>query len=133
MAGVWPSRTLVISIDCPVARVYEFASNPENLPAWATAFVHSVRRMANDWVAETAAGPVAFRFVPRNELGVLDHFVRLPSGVEILNPMRVVQNGAGSEVLFTLFKSPEMSDAKFAVDVQMVERDLQTLKSTLEK
>ena len=47
--------------------------------------------------------------------------------------MRVVPNGAGSEVTFTLLRLPEMSDQKFAEDAGMVQRDLRTLKSVLEK
>ena len=127
------SRTLSISIDCPVDRVYDFVSNPANLPLWATAFVRSIRREGSDWVVETPDGPVGIRFVPRNEFGVLDHAVRLGSGAEIMNPIRVVPNGSGSELLFTLFQLPEMADDKFAEDAGMVESDLRTLKSVLEK
>ncbi|MEX2122117.1 MAG: SRPBCC family protein [Pirellulales bacterium] len=127
------SKTLSVSIDCPAERVYAFVSNPENLPKWATAFVRSVSKTSSGWVAETPAGPVGIEFVPANELGVLDHFVRPAPGVEILNPMRVVPNGAGSEVTFTLLRLPEMSDQKFAEDAGMVQRDLRTLKSVLEK
>jgi hypothetical protein len=132
MSALRKSRTLSISIDRPADRVYDFVSNPQNLPKWATAFVRSVRKTGGGWVVETPDGPVGIRFVPQNELGVLDHSVNPAPGVEILNPMRVVPNGAGSEVMFTLFQLPEMSDQKFAEDAGMVERDLRTLKSVLE-
>lgn len=46
--------------------------------------------------------------------------------------MRAVPNGSGSEVIFTLFRLPDMSDAKFAEDAGMVERDLKTLKCVME-
>jgi hypothetical protein len=126
------TKTLTISIACPPGRVYAFASNPETLPQWAPAFVRSVRRSGREWIVETPAGPMGIRFVERNEFGVLDHYVRLATGVEILNPMRVVPNGVGSEVIFTLFQSPGMSDEQFGQDAGMVERDLRTLKSVLE-
>jgi len=35
--------------------------------------------------------------------------------------MRVLPNGAGSEVTFTLFQLPEMSDQTFSEDAGMVE------------
>ena len=73
-----------------------------------------------------------FRFVGQNEFGVLDHYVSPTPGVEILNPMRVVPNGSGSEVIFTLFQWPNMSDEQYAEDVGLVERDLTTLKTILE-
>jgi hypothetical protein len=43
-----------------------------------------------------------------------------------------VPNGSGSEVLFTVFRQPGMSDENFAKDTAMVEQDLQTLKLVLE-
>lgn len=73
------------------------------------------------------------RFAEKNDFGVLDHYVTPAQGVEVYVPMRVVPNGSGSEVIFTLFKTPEMSDKQFAEDAGMVERDLKTLKSVLEK
>lgn len=113
--------------------MYEFASNPGNFPAWARSFVRSARRVGSDWVLETPGGPMRIRFVPRNDFGVLDHAVQPPSGDEITVPMRVVPNGEGSEVVFTLFQLPGMSDEKFAEDAGMVERDLQSLKRVLEQ
>ncbi|HEV8649783.1 MAG TPA: hypothetical protein VG276_10355 [Actinomycetes bacterium] len=81
---------------------------------------------------DTPDGPVGLRFVEANELGVLDHYVKLGSGVEIDVPMRVIPNGEGSEVLFTLFQAPDMSDERFAEDAKQVEHDLATLKAVLE-
>jgi hypothetical protein len=132
MPDVHPSKTRTISIDAPPERVAAFASNPENLPRWATAFVRSVRRSGDAWIAETPVGPLGIRFVAPNAFGVLDHVVRLPDGSESLSSMRVIPNGAGSEVLFTLFQRPGMTDAQFAEDVGMVERDLRTLKGVME-
>ena len=57
--------------------------------------------------------------------------VTLPDGQTFNHPMRVVPNGAGSLVTFTLFRQEGMSDADFARDVGMVESDLQTLKRVL--
>jgi hypothetical protein len=81
---------------------------------------------------ETPDGPATVRFVATNEWGVLDHVVSPAPGVEVRVPMRVVPNGAGSEVLFTLFQPPAMSEEKFAEDLRWVERDLGTLKRLLE-
>ena len=79
-----------------------------------------------------AHGRVKVRFTGRNELGVLDHDVILESGVCVHNPMRVVANGDGSEVLFTIFRRPGLSDEEFAEDASAVARDLGALKRLLE-
>lgn len=81
---------------------------------------------------ETATGWMEIQFVPANEFGVLDHVVKLPDGQSIRNSMRVVPNGDGSEVMFTLLQLPEMTDEQFANDAVMVETDLRTLKAVME-
>jgi hypothetical protein len=73
------------------------------------------------------------RFVQRNSFGVMDHDVKLESGVTIHNPMRVVPNGEGSEFVFTLIRQPGMSDGQFAKDKAAVEHDLKALKDLLER
>lgn len=132
MTTTFASQTLTVSIDCHPDKVYGLVSNPENLPRWATAFCKSVRKSNSDWIVETPQGPVTIRFVPRNTLGVLDHYVTPATGGEIYVPMRVLANGSGSEVIFTLFRLPEMSDEEFAWDAGLVEQDLGTLKKLME-
>ena len=109
MSATAAARTLTVSIDCPADQVYGFGSDPQNLPQWATAFCRSIRRSDSGWIVEMPQGEVTVRFVPRNTMGVLDHFVTPAPDVEIYVPMRVVANGAGSEVLFTLFRLPGMT------------------------
>jgi hypothetical protein len=133
MATVLESRALNITIACPPRKVYEFVSNPENLPRWAAGLGKSVWKSDTGWVVETPQGPVKIRFAEKNDFGVLDHYVTTAQGVEIYVPMRVVLNGSGSEVIFTLFKTPGMSDQQFADDAGMVQQDLKTLKSILER
>jgi hypothetical protein len=126
------SRTISVAIKRPPSEVYEFASNPGNLPQWVRSFCQSVSKSGDDWFMETSDGRVGICFAATNEFGVLDHVVTLPDGRSILNRMRVVPNGEGSEVLFTLFQLPEMSNDQFARDAGMVEADLNLLKAVLE-
>lgn len=126
------SRTISVQIRCSASAVYQFASSPENLPRWAGAFCLSVHRAGDDWLMQTPTGSVGIRFVPENEFGVLDHVVTLPDGRSLLNPMRVITNGAGCEVMFTLLQLEGMSDEQFAQDAGMVEADLKMLKSVME-
>lgn len=133
MAAMFASRTLSVSIDCHPARVYEFVSNPENLPKWAAGLGKSVRKAGGDWIVDTAQGPMKVRFAEGNDLGVLDHYVSVAPGTEVYMPIRVIENGSGSEVVLTLFRLPDMSDEKFAEDAGLVERDLRTLKVVLER
>jgi ketosteroid isomerase-like protein/carbon monoxide dehydrogenase subunit G len=123
-----------ISIARPPHEVYAFASDPRNLPKWASGLARStLARDGDAWIAEGPVGKVKVRFAAPNAFGVMDHDVELESGVVMHNPMRVVANGAGSELSFTLLRQPGMSDAQLAEDRQTIERDLAVLKSLLER
>lgn len=130
--GMMKSKTITMSVAVPAANVYKFASNPENLPLWAPSFCKSISQAGGEWIVESPLGAVAIAFVPTNPFGVLDHTVRLPSSLELYNPMRVIQNGNGSEVLFTLFQTASMTEVAYAEDAAHVENDLRMLKEVLE-
>jgi len=132
VAALLKSRTLSVAINCDPGRVYEFVSKPENLPKWAKMFCRSIKKSNGGWIVETPQGPVKVRFTRKNEFGILDHYVNPAPGVEVFVPMRVVPNGSGSEVIFTLFQLAGMSDEKCAEDIRWVEQDLKTLKRILE-
>jgi len=110
-----PGFTVRMTIERPASAVYEFVSDPKNLPAWASG------------IAKTAR----VKFVEANRYGVLDHFVSI-EGETVYVPMRVFPNGEGSEVLLTIFRRPGTSEEKFGEDAQWVRRDLEALKALLE-
>ena len=126
-------RHITVSINRPPAEVYAFVSDPENLPKWATGLGGSIRKLRGEWIADSPMGWIKIRFAEPNKFGILDHEVVLESGVKIDNPMRVIANGEGSEIFFTLIRQPDVSDEKFAEDAKWVEKDLGILKGLLEK
>ncbi|MFF1919942.1 SRPBCC family protein [Streptomyces sp. NPDC058221] len=116
-----------------VEDVYAYASDPAHLPAWAQGLGGSIEKIDGQWVAESSPmGRVVVAFAPDNELGVLDHDVTLPSGETVYNPVRVIADGEGSEVVFTLRRRPEMSDEDLRRDAGMVAADLARLKALTE-
>ena len=133
MSMTHEARHISVSIDRPPDEVYSFVSNPENLPKWATGLGGSIQKVNGEWIADAPMGKVKIKFAEENKFGVLDHEVVLESGVTINNPMRVIANGKGSELFFTLIRQPEVSDEKFAQDARWVEKDLKILKGLLEK
>ena len=126
------SKHISISIDRPLSVVYDYISNPANLPEWAAGLGTSVEQIDREWVADSPIGRVVVAFTPRNDLGVVDHDVTLPSGETVHNPMRVIADGSAAEVVFTLRRQPGVSGADFATDAAAVFADLAVLKSTLE-
>jgi len=126
------AKHISVSINRPAAAVYQFASNPVNLPAWAAGLSGSIENVEGKWIAESPMGKVSVNFVDANDSGVLDHIVTLPSGDAVYNPMRVFPNDTGSEVVFTLYRRPEMSDKEFQRDADAISLDLESLKRLLE-
>ena len=127
------AKHISVSIERRAAEVYEFASNPENLPRWAGGLSGSIKKVDDEWIAEAPMGTVKVNFAEKNKFGILDHDVTLSSGARFYNPMRVFPNNDGSEVIFTLYRQADMSDQKFADDAGSVESDLKKLKTLLEK
>ena len=125
-------RHVSVSIDRRPQEVYAFVSDPANLPKWATGLGGSIGQVQGEWIADSPMGKIKIRFAGKNTFGILDHEVVLESGVKIMNPMRVIANGEGSEILFTLIRRPDMSDEQFEEDARWVEKDLKILKGLLE-
>jgi hypothetical protein len=129
------SRHISEWIDRRTAEVYGYASDPANLPQWAPGLGSSVELINERWFVETSEGRVGFAFVQRNEYGVLDHYVTLPSGEVVYNPMRVIADGTSGtscEVVFTVRRRQGMSDEDFNADADAVAADLARLKRVLE-
>jgi hypothetical protein len=133
MMTFFESKTIGVRIARDWRDVYAFMVRPESFASWASGLGKPLSHDGSTWIFESAEGsPVTVRFTPHNDYGVLDHHVVLPDGYEIYIPLRVIANGQGAEVLFTLFRPDGMSDDSFAADAQWVERDLDALKQRME-
>ncbi|MET9390628.1 SRPBCC family protein [Streptomyces sp. NPDC006624] len=127
------SRHLAVSVGRPAPEVYAYVSNPVNIPCWAPGLARSLERVDGRWVGESPMGRIEVAFTPDNDFGVLDHDVTLPSGRTVHNPMRVIADGPGCEVVFTLRRQPWMSDEDVRRDAEAVSADLTRLKRLMEQ
>lgn len=104
-----------------------------NWKEWAFGLGMNIRRSQGGWIADSDGGVGWLQFAPWNSFGVVDHTVIRPSGQRVYVPMRLDANGSGCELLFTLFREPNMSDAQFGSDAGFVQRDLKGLTRLLEE
>lgn len=125
------ARTVSVAIGRLPGVVYDYLENPAHIPEWSD-FITGMRPDGAGWIATTAGGEVRMLFTPRNGLGVLDHWVKVSAQFTVYVPFRVIANGEGSEVLFTMFRQQGMTGAAFEADVGLVRADLGKLKRTLE-
>ncbi len=122
------------SIERPADDVYAYASNPRNLSSWANGLAHRDAEFVDDvWVIDSPMGRVTVQFAPPNQFGILDHDVTLPSGEVVANPMRVIPNGDGCDVLFTVRRRAGVDEADFSADAEAVAADLATLRSLMQE
>jgi hypothetical protein len=129
---IFESAHLATSIDRPAAEVYDFVTEPSNLPRWASGLAErEVELVDGAWVVDSPMGRVTVAFCPANPFGVADHDVTLPSGEVVTNPLRVVPNGDGCDVVFSVHRREEMTEEQFADDCGRVETDLDTLRELL--
>jgi hypothetical protein len=132
--SILAARIIHISIERPWNDVYAFASKPENMKHWASGLSSGLTRDGEDWVGDGGPlGKVRVRFAPENPFGILDHKVIMPNGLTVENPLRVVANADGAEVMFTLLKRPDLDEAGFEADAAHVLKDLSALKAVLER
>jgi hypothetical protein len=124
-------RHISVSINRSPNEVYQFSSNPENIPQWI-AFIESVTRQGDFWIGKTALGDIKIKWPQRNDFHILDHQVTMTTGETVNNPMRIVANNQGTEFIFTLFWQPGRSEKEFEEDVQAVTKDLHKLKEIME-
>ena len=88
-----------MSINRPFRSVYDFLALPQNWNTWAARLGKSIRRIGDEWLADSSDSQLKVGFTPRNTFGVLDHYVKRSSGAEIYVPMRLVTNGSDGELL----------------------------------
>lgn len=128
------SRQISVEIERPWQELYEAIWRPQDFLRWASGLRASGLYPvdADWWQTSGPTGPVRLRFSPHNDFGVMDHWVIPGDGPEVYVPMRIVANGDGAQVNFTLFRQPGMSEEAFRSDAEWVMRDLQVLKKLAE-
>lgn len=130
---MYMSKTINLSIARPPTEVYEFLLEPRNYPRWAASLGGRFEHVGGrDWRAETPHGEVIIRFAERNTLGVLDHGVFREGEEPRMRMMRVVPNGDGCELIYTIFNREGASAEAFGSEVEWMATELEVLKTYLE-
>lgn len=117
----------------PPDEVYAFVSDPRHLPDWAAGLAKSVQERDGQWVVDSGDGEWIVEFAEHNAFRVADHVVTLPDGTKQLNPMRVLANGLGSEITFTVFRGEVDTDAEWAALQATIQADLDALEPAVRR
>jgi hypothetical protein len=128
----WSVQHISQTIDAPVEAVVTVAGDPKQLPRWAAGLSAGIRLESGRWLTDSPLGTIEVKYVGPTEWGILDHDVTLPDQTVVHNPLRVLRNDRGSEVVFSLFKRPGITDSEFDADAMIVREDLARLKNLVD-
>src|ERR687897_2138901 len=105
------NRTVTAVLDAPKDDVFDYLSQVENLPEWATDFARELKYEDGKAKVVNGLGEFFFRIEADPKTGVIDMYAG-PSEAEMaLFPTRVVALGEKrSAYSFTMFKGPGMTD-----------------------
>jgi hypothetical protein len=125
-----------------MADVTGFLANAENHPLWGTEFfageaeqIHDAAFPGEVRVTVPAMGGRARMYVfSDNENGIIDLYLApgdAPYGDPL--PVRVIPNGTGSDVLFTLARTPGQPHAAWEEGLASMRSELEKLKALMEE
>jgi hypothetical protein len=129
-----PTATLTVTIEAPLATVAADLADPATHPEWATEFFASPARPNPNGTGVLAdipmlGGEAAFDVAGTPELGVLDLYLA-PAGAPFGPPLpvRLVPNGDGVDVLWTLARFPGTPDEAWEAGKASMQRELDSLR-----
>ena len=125
------SRTVTAVLAAPKEQVFDYLSQIENLPGWATEFARELRYENGKAKVVNGLGEFYFTIDADPDTGVIDMFAGPAEDELALFPTRVVElPGGQSAFSFTMFKAPGMPDELFESQYQSLLREFENLRST---
>ncbi|MBA3374501.1 MAG: SRPBCC family protein, partial [Actinobacteria bacterium] len=108
------SKTVTTVVSAPRDQVFEYLSNIDNLPDWATEFARELRWEEGEAVIRNGLGEFVFRIAADSRTGVIDMMAGPTPDELSLFPARVIgMPGGETAFTFTMFQGPGMPDALF--------------------
>jgi hypothetical protein len=127
------THTLTVTIDAPLAQVAADLADPTTHPEWAAEFYEGPVRPADgdEFTAPVPmmGGQVRHKINADIQKGILDlYFAPQGAAYGPPIPVRLVPNGDGVDVLWTLARFPGVSDQAWEQGLASMARELQALK-----
>jgi hypothetical protein len=126
------SRTVTTVLPAPPERVFEYMSDIENLPEWATEFARELKVVDGRHVVVNGLGEFVFEIRSDERTGVVDMFAGPSEDEMAVFPTRVVGMPDGSSAYsFTMFQGPDMPDELFESQYESLQREFANLERIL--
>ena len=124
------SETVTTVVPAPQTTVFEYLSDVEKLPEWATEFARQLKRDGEDYKVVNGLGEFYFEIKADPQTGVIDMFAGPSKDQLAIFPTRVVALPDGSTAFsFTMFQGPGMSDELFESQHQSLKREFTNIEA----
>jgi hypothetical protein len=123
------NRTVTAVLDAPKDVVFDYLSQLENLPEWATEFAQELKYVDGKAKVVNGLGEFYFAIDADRTSGVIDMYAGPTEGELALFPTRVVPLGEDrSAYSFTMFKAPGMPDELFESQYESLRREFDHIR-----
>jgi hypothetical protein len=128
------SRTVTAVLDADREAVFDYLSDIERLPEWATEFARVLRREGEDYKVVNGLGEFYFAIQADRETGVIDMFAGPSKQQMAVFPTRAVPLPDGRTAYsFTMFQGPDMPDELFDAQHASLQREFANIERALHR
>jgi len=127
------NRTKTVTLNAPREKVFDYVSNIENLPEWATGFCKELNKVGKDYKVTTPDGEVYFWIDADRKSGVMDMFGGHRKDEAACWPARVVNLPDQTSVLiFTAVHMPDVPDEVFEMQCKSLDEEFENIRRAVE-
>jgi hypothetical protein len=122
------SETVTAVLPATRKQVFDYMSDIERLPEWATEFARELKRDGQDYKVVNGLGEFYFEIRANPETGVIDMFAGPSKDRMAIFPTRAVELPDGRTAFsFTMFQGAGMPDELFDSQHQSLKREFANL------
>ena len=128
------SRTVTAVLNADQGTVFDYLSDIDRLPEWATEFARDLRREGDDYKVVNGLGEFYFAIQADRQTGVIDMFAGPSKQRMAVFPTRAVPLPDGRTAYsFTMFQQPDMSDELFDAQHVSLQREFTNIERALNR
>ena len=128
------NKTVTAVLDADHTSAFDYLSDIERLPEWATEFARELRRDGNDYKVVNGLGEFYFAIDADPRTGVIDMFAGPTKREMAMFPTRVVPLPDGRTAYsFTMFQGPDMPDELFEAQHASLQREFANIEPALNR
>lgn len=128
------SKTVTTVLDAQQDTVFDYLSDIEHLPEWATEFARELRREGADYKVVNGLGEFYFAIEADRDTGVIDMFAGPTKQEMAVFPTRAVPLPDGRTAYsFTMFQGPGMPDELFDAQHESLQREFANIERALSR